>query len=85
MAHLGGMAFGFLYLKLKFPSVSGRLPDWRGQYRQWKMQRAKKKFQVYMRKHNSDPKEYFDEYGNFRPPDDPDKKDGGNGKGGWVN
>ena len=24
----------------------------RGRYRQWKMQRAKKKFQVYMRKHD---------------------------------
>ena len=51
MAHLGGMAFGFFYLKVKFPSVSGRIPDWRGRYRQWKMQRAKKKFQVYMKKH----------------------------------
>ena len=51
MAHLGGMAFGFFYLKVKFPSVSGRIPDWRALYRQWKMQRAKKKFQVYMKKH----------------------------------
>jgi membrane associated rhomboid family serine protease len=51
MAHLGGMAFGFLYLKVKLPSVGGRMPDWRGRYRQWKMQRAKRKFQVYMKKH----------------------------------
>ncbi len=49
VAHLGGMAFGFLYLKTKMPSVN--LPDWRGAYRQWKLQRAKKKFQVYMKKH----------------------------------
>ena len=28
------------------------LPDFGGRYRQWKMQRAKKKFQVYMRKHD---------------------------------
>ena len=28
-----------------------QLPDWRGAYRQWKLQRAKKKFQVYMKKH----------------------------------
>jgi len=51
IAHLGGMAFGFLYLKVKFPRVNQPLPDWRGRYRQWKMQRAKKKFQVYMKKH----------------------------------
>ena len=51
MAHLGGMAFGFLYLKVKFPRVGGQMPDWRGRYRQWKMQRAKRKFQVYMKKH----------------------------------
>ena len=50
IAHLGGMAFGYIYLKSKFPRLSA--PDWRGAYRQWKLQRAKKKFQVYMRKHN---------------------------------
>ncbi len=49
VAHLGGMAFGFLYLKTKMPTV--KLPDWRGAYRQWKLQRAKRKFQVYMKKH----------------------------------
>lgn len=49
VAHLGGMAFGYVYLKTRMPRVS--LPDWRGAYRQWKLQRAKKKFQVYMRKH----------------------------------
>jgi membrane associated rhomboid family serine protease len=49
VAHLGGMAFGFVYLKMKMPAV--KLPDWRGAYRQWKLQRAKKKFQVYMKKH----------------------------------
>lgn len=48
-AHLGGMAFGYIYLKGRIPRV--RLPDWRGAYKQWKMQRAKRKFQVYMRKH----------------------------------
>jgi len=49
VAHLGGMAFGYVYLKYRLPSI--RLPDVRGAYRQWKLQRAKKKFQVYMRKH----------------------------------
>jgi membrane associated rhomboid family serine protease len=47
IAHLGGMAFGYLYLKRRLPSLP--MPDWGGAYRQWKMARAKKKFQVYMR------------------------------------
>src|SRR3984957_6580455 len=52
IAHLGGMAFGFLYLKMRFPTLD--LEDVRGWYRSWKMQRAKKKFQVYLRKQGSD-------------------------------
>jgi len=51
IAHLGGMVVGFIYLKSRLPKLKLRLPDWRGAYRQWKLQRAKKKFQVYMRKH----------------------------------
>lgn len=49
VAHLGGMAFGYVYLKSRMPRM--KMPDWRGAYRQWRLQRAKKKFQVYMRKH----------------------------------
>jgi membrane associated rhomboid family serine protease len=49
IAHLGGMAVGYVYLKGRVPRV--RMVDWQGAYRQWKMQRAKKKFQVYLRKH----------------------------------
>jgi rhomboid family protein len=55
VAHLGGMAFGYVYLKIGGPRVRMKsqlhLPDVAGAYRQWKLQRAKKKFQVYMRKH----------------------------------
>ncbi len=53
VAHLGGMLFGYVYLRMKF-----RAFDWNyagDQYRQWKLQRAKKKFQVYMRKHGPGP------------------------------
>lgn len=50
IAHLGGMAFGYVYLKSRFPRIHA--PDWRTAYKQWKLQRAKRKFQVYMRKHN---------------------------------
>jgi membrane associated rhomboid family serine protease len=49
VAHLGGAAFAYLYLKQRFPALHA--PDLAGAYRQWKLQRAKKKFQVYMRKH----------------------------------
>jgi membrane associated rhomboid family serine protease len=49
IAHLGGMAVGYVYLKSSLPNL--KLPDWRGAYRQWRLQRAKKKFQVYMKKH----------------------------------
>ena len=49
IAHLGGMAFGYVYLKGRLPRFT--LPDWQGAYKRWKLQRAKKKFQVYMRKH----------------------------------
>lgn len=52
IAHLGGMLFGLLYLKVPLRAGSWHLPDFSGRYRQWKMQRAKKKFQVYMRKHD---------------------------------
>ncbi len=52
IAHLGGMLFGYAYLKLRFPSLN--LDGVRRQYNNWKLQRAKRKFQVYMRKHGSD-------------------------------
>jgi len=48
VAHLGGAAFGYLYLKRRLPAV--KLPDLGGAYRQWKLKRAKRKFQVYLRK-----------------------------------
>jgi membrane associated rhomboid family serine protease len=55
VAHLGGMLFGYAYLK------SGRarlridiLGPVRRAYQTWRLQRAKKKFQVYLRKQQSD-------------------------------
>lgn len=51
VAHLGGMLFGLLYLKVRFPTWDTyAMRRW---YRNYKMQRAKKKFEVYMRKHGS--------------------------------
>ena len=47
VAHLGGMLFGFLYLR------GPHLPSFRfpGRYQEWRRARLRKKFEVYMRKH----------------------------------
>jgi len=52
VAHLGGMLFGLVYLKANLPKLD--MYEVRRRYRNYKLQRAKKKFQVYMRKHGSD-------------------------------
>jgi membrane associated rhomboid family serine protease len=86
IAHLGGLLFGFLYVKF-IPrrgvvfDASERYYSMRNSYYRWKRRRAARKFEVYMRQH--DRKVTFDEHGNYIPPDD-DKKNGGN-KSGWVN
>jgi membrane associated rhomboid family serine protease len=86
-AHLGGLLFGFLYIKF-MPKrgvvfgASERYFSWRNSYYRWKRRRAARKFEVYMRKH--DRQVNFDEHGNYVPPDDLDKKNGGS-KSGWVN
>jgi len=52
IAHLGGMAFGYGYLRGRFVRL-----DWgyfQREYNAWKLRRAKKRFQVYLRKHGSD-------------------------------
>lgn len=53
VAHLGGLIFGYLFLKV--PAVRGFSPfdSVNDMYRNWKIQRAKKKFQVYLRKHGT--------------------------------
>jgi membrane associated rhomboid family serine protease len=48
VAHLGGMLVGYGYLK---SGRSWRWPDWQSAYHEWRQRRARKKFQVYMRKH----------------------------------
>jgi membrane associated rhomboid family serine protease len=90
VAHLSGLLFGYLYVKfvpargLLF-SASELSYGLTNRYHRWKRRRAGRKFQVYMKKHNQDPSDYFDEYGNFRPPDEKDKKKNGGSTGGWVN
>ncbi|MCC7235269.1 MAG: rhomboid family intramembrane serine protease [Bryobacterales bacterium] len=55
IAHLGGMAFGYLYLRSDlFRSRRLNLAGaFQARYRDWKLKRAKKKFQVYLRKQGS--------------------------------
>jgi membrane associated rhomboid family serine protease len=85
-AHLGGLAFGFAYVKflprrgLMF-GASEKYFSFRNSYYRWKRRRAARKFEVYMRDH--DRTVTFDEHGNYIPPDE-DKKNGGS-KSGWVN
>ena len=86
-AHLGGLLFGFLWVKF-MPSrgvgyaTSERYFGVRNSYYRWKRRRAARKFEVYMRDH--DRKVTFDEHGNYVPPEDNDKTNGGS-KSGWVN
>src|SRR5437773_922354 len=86
-AHLGGLLFGFLYIKF-LPKrgltlgISERYFSLRNAYYRWKRRRAARKFEVYMREHNRTVE--FDEHGNYIPPDDLNKKNGGS-KSGWVN
>jgi membrane associated rhomboid family serine protease len=88
IAHLGGALFGYIYVRF-VPrqgfgfSVSENYYGLRNSYFKWKRRRAAKKFEVYMRKH--DRNEYFDQYGNFKAPDDKEKGNGESGRGGWVN
>src|SRR5262245_58120857 len=52
VAHLGGMAFGYAYLRMRFFRID--LGYFKREYGAWKLRRAKKRFQVYLRKHGSD-------------------------------
>jgi membrane associated rhomboid family serine protease len=51
-AHLGGMLFGYIFLKAGLARFDTRFL--RREYDSWKLRRARKRFQVYMRKHGSD-------------------------------
>jgi membrane associated rhomboid family serine protease len=89
IAHLGGLLFGFLYVKflpkrgLAFGATE-RYFSVRNSYYRWKRRRAARKFEVYMRKQDRPLSGTFDEHGNYIPPEDIDKKNGGS-KSGWVN
>jgi membrane associated rhomboid family serine protease len=52
-AHLGGLLFGYLFLKTPKNLQFDLVGPVRRQYSDWKLRRAKKKFQVYLRKQGS--------------------------------
>jgi membrane associated rhomboid family serine protease len=55
IAHLGGMIFGLIYLRSHLPGIpSFGLDNARRAYRNWQLARAKRRFQVYMRKRDHD-------------------------------
>jgi membrane associated rhomboid family serine protease len=89
LAHLGGLFFGYLYVKFSpRAGMVGRFSfsEWyygmRNSFYRWKRRRAARKFEVYMKQHDRDVK--FDDLGNYIPPEERDKKNGGS-KSGWVN
>ena len=90
LAHLGGLFFGYLYVKFGSAKRTSRQfspSEWfyglKNSYYRWKRRRAARKFEVYMRQHDRDVK--FDELGNYVPPEENEKKNGGTKSGGWVN
>lgn len=90
LAHLGGLLFGYLYVKFSpARGMSGRFSlaesyyGLQNSYYRWRRRRAARKFEVYMREH--DRKVEFDEHGNYIPPEDGPRKGNGGSKSGWVN
>lgn len=82
-----GLGAGYVLHQALFGrNVSLRLSEQyyklRNSYYRRKRRRAARKFEVYMRKH--DRQVSFDEHGNYIPPDDNHKKNGGSDSG-WVN
>ena len=49
VAHLGGMLFGYLFLKVRIKG-GDPIAFARDRYRNWRMERARRRFQVYLRK-----------------------------------
>ena len=84
---LAGFGAGYIWYALFLSrrtsvGVSEKFYGLRNYYYRWKRRRAARKFEVYMR--DRDRTVTFDEHGNYVPPDDKEKKNGGS-KSGWVN
>ena len=55
LAHLGGMLFGFIYMKMQFGArrTTEFQFDFGRRWKEYKLQRARKKFKVYLKRHGS--------------------------------
>jgi membrane associated rhomboid family serine protease len=87
IAHLGGAFFGWFYVRFvprRGLGISEHYFELRNSYYRWKRRRAGRKFEVYMRKHERS--QYFDQYGNYRGPEEQNGREKGNGehRGPWV-
>lgn len=67
-AHLGGLLFGYLWLRIygkarpaRAAGGPGLLASLEARYRDWRIRRAKKRFQVYLKKHGAARGEDWDE------------------------
>ena len=78
----GYVWYGLFLTRKNAIGISEKYFSLRNSYYRWKRRRAARKFEVYMRDH--DRTVSFDEHGNYIPPEDSDKKNGGS-KSGWVN
>jgi membrane associated rhomboid family serine protease len=91
VAHLGGLFFGWLYVRrgpkptMANVGLTERYYGWKNSYYRWKRRRAARKFEVYMKQHDRPGQVHFDEHGNYIPPEDDSRKGNGGGKSGWVN
>ena len=54
IAHLSGMGFGYIFLKASRGRKFDPVTPIRESYKAWKLERAKRKFQVYLKKQGSD-------------------------------
>jgi membrane associated rhomboid family serine protease len=90
VAHLGGLFFGWLYVRrgpkpaMVNVGLAERYYGMKNSYYRWKRRRAARKFEVYMKQHEGR-QVHFDEHGNYIPPEDDARKGNGGGKSGWVN
>ena len=89
-AHLGGIFFGYGYVKWLRRrgglrgSVGSPWLGLRDRYYRWRRRRAARKFQLYMRQHGQEQSHLFDEHGNYIGPDSSPKK-GDDSKRPWIN
>jgi hypothetical protein len=95
MAHLGGMIFGYLYLKRPRRRSASRGPGIRDYYDKWRRDRLRKKFEAYYEQRQARQKPNGGNGGNERhgsddrhrgdEPNGADKRNDGDERDRWTN